>query len=477
FVGGSNMWALVFSRFFPGVTPLSQVRCHVHASGDTTLLTSFGFFVPPANHNDWRPDVGGVEAFVAGSDALVVFQREDNTATAGSFANTDTSEVWGSLLDTTTANGTFGAPFLIRSFTSSDSERPTVNQAAEGGAAFSWICVCQEYNNSITNDDWDLIGRRISNTGAVATGTFITDLATLGNTHQLGPVVAGESGRYAVTFTTVDTTLVPFKTGLIAGKEVRTERFNWANALAGPSLVKPNVVLRANADRRWEATGLAYDSNSDSHWGVGFRAIVPGVPVAYYARIGFNGEATEGPIGSILYSVAGDTTTEVAVTFNNDLNTFQYAYGVNDGTITLPIYGQVLEYAVPSPISTFGISCSAANLSWTPSTFLGSQQIGCEFTNVNVTGAPVGAAHFMAASFGTTNVAVLDPAVAAGCRLFIQATGPLFLGVLPLRIGANANWSLPLPEFLPSTTLHFQDWYLDGAQFHSTERLTVPIIK
>jgi hypothetical protein len=36
---------------------------------------------------------------------------------------------------------------------------------------------------------------------------------------------------------------------------------------------------------------------------------------------------------------------------------------------------------------------------------------------------------------------------------------------------------LPLPPFLANQSLHFQDWYLDGAFLYSTERLTVPIIK
>jgi hypothetical protein len=85
----------------------------------------------------------------------------------------------------------------------------------------------------------------------------------------------------------------------------------------------------------------------------------------------------------------------------------------------------------------------------------------------------------MFVSLGTVDVPILDPIVYSGCRLLVDITGPDYLGVFPLAIGANVSWQLSLPEFLPETTLHFQDWMYAPAfdLFQSSHRLNVPIVK
>ncbi|MCA8965108.1 MAG: hypothetical protein KDC48_09475, partial [Planctomycetes bacterium] len=471
FVGGSNRWAIVFRRYFVNnTTHTSQLRCHVHASGDTTLATTYASLVPPTGSNDWRPDIGGVESYATGSDALVVWQREDNSTNGNHFANSINSVVMGSLLDTTTVNGTFGAPFVVYSEATSDCERPSVNKVAEGGAAFSWVCVLQAYNHSIANDDWDLIGKRVDNAGNVTLNSWYSDLAYSGE-HQLGPVVEGSAGRYAVAFTTTDIAATNYQTTLIAGKDLLVERFHWGHGNASPSGDRAPVVLRSNIDRRWEATGLAYDTNDDSHFVVGFRAVAPGVPTAYYARVGYTGAATEGPTNSILYYTAGRSPSPVAVVYDNDHFTFEFAYGVDDGN-NMPVYGHTLEYAAPAPWSRAGTGCSSATLSWT-----GNQQIGAEFNRVYVTGAAPAAGHFLLVSLATADLPVFDPAVSPGCRLLVQAGGAGYLGMMSFQLGNAVSWTLALPEWLDPMTLHFQDWTFDGSSFQSTERLSVPIVK
>ena len=137
FVGGANRFVAVLRRFFTGTPTLSQLRCKVHDSGSTTLTTNVGFMTPPAGNNEWRADVGGVEGFALGNNALVVFQRENNGA-GNNFANVALSEVHASLIDATTLNGTFGATFELQPSATHDSERPSVNQVAAGGTTFSW---------------------------------------------------------------------------------------------------------------------------------------------------------------------------------------------------------------------------------------------------------------------------------------------------------------------------------------------------
>lgn len=474
FVGGANRWAVLLRRYFPNnPTRVSQLRCHVHDSGDATLLTNYGSLVPPTGFNDWRMDVGGSESFTSGSNAMVVFQREDNSAaTPSNFFNTQLSDIHGSLLDVTTANGTFGATFAIKPSSVHDNERPSVNQVAEGGANYSWICVYQRFITGQNDEDWDLNGVRIDQSGVPASGTWVSDFAVSSpSQHQLGPIVEGQNGRYAVNFATVDVPSFNFKTTLITGKQIQVERFDWDDTSSSPSGDQAPVQIRNNSDRRWIASGLGFDTNDDSHWCLGFRAVSPGTPVVYYARIGYTGNKTE---EDILYFTSGDTTTGVSCVYDNDNDTFLFTYGVDDGTSLHPVYGHELTYDQPVAVSTFGTSCSLANLSWQ-----GTQQIGGEFGLARVTGAPSTALHIMLLATSTTNLPVVNPAIAPGCRLFVPAAGPGFLGSFPTAFGTTVIWPLSLPEFLGAQTLHFQDWYLDTSNLllFSTERLSVPIIK
>jgi hypothetical protein len=474
YVGGPERWAIVFRRHFtnsPTIT--SRLRSHVFDSGDTTLQTNVAGLNPPAGQNDWRPDTGGVKNFSNGDKAMVVFQREDNNGTGGAFANTALSSVYGCVIDTTTVNGTFGVPFEIKPSGSHDSERPSVNQVSIGGSAYSWVCVYQRILNGVSGDDWDLLGARISEDGTVSGGSWASDLANVSpSQHQLGAVVEGIGNRYAVVFTTVDVASVNYKTALITGKQVQIERFDWIDGAVSPTGDYANVVLRSNPARIWEATGIGHDKSDYSHWACGFRSVPPGTGSLYYARVGYDGQPTEGPLGTVLYSGVGAQVNGGACVFDDDNNNFLFAYSIEDAFGGNSTFGHTLTYETPAPPSTFGVSCSGATLSWE-----GNQQIGAEFNRVRVTGAPW-SAHIMLVATATTNVQVVHPIVFPGCRLFVPASGPGYLGAFPTGVGPNPSWQLPLPAFLGAQTLHFQDWYLDGnGLLYSTERLSVPIIK
>lgn len=474
FVGGASRWAFVFRRYFPNLTTrTSHLRCHVRASGDETFLTNYGSLPATSGINHWRPDVGGVQAFASGDQAMVVFQTEDNTATNDHFAPTSNSVVQGCLLDVTSNNGTFGTPFPIKANPAFDSERPSINQVAEGGGSFSWACVFQSYENGIANEVWDLMGARLGSDGTVATGIWQSDLASaLTDQHQLGPCVEGANGRYAVVFATVDRATVPFKTSLITGNEIKAERFDWAHAAADPSGDQSTVLLRGNFARIFEATGIGFDTDDRSHWACGYRSVPPGSGSAYSTMIGHLGRISAlQPYNAMHFGNDGQALGPVCV-YNNDADEFMFAYAV-ETVVFHPVYGHTLTYTTAPPVSTSGLSCSNASLDW-----LGTQQIGAEFSSVRVSGAPPAAIHIMLAATVTTDVPVIHPIVFPGCRLLVMAAGPGYLGTFPTGVGANFTWQLPLPEALGSQTLHFQDWYLDAnALLYSTERLTVPIIK
>ena len=156
-LGGSNADKTVtaFTRWFSSGP---KVRWHMHAKNDATLNSTYGAAPGVTGSHEWRPDVGGTKASVVGTTALIVHQREIGTI----FTNTSESAVVGFMVDTSTGlNGTVTASELaLGGAANRDAERPSVNQAAEGGVAFSWVIAYQYFNNA-TGTDWDIVARRV----------------------------------------------------------------------------------------------------------------------------------------------------------------------------------------------------------------------------------------------------------------------------------------------------------------------------
>ena len=99
------------------------------------------------------------------------------------------------------AAGTFGTRFLLAGTgvgTSLDREFPVVNQESAGGAS-SWIVAWQQFDNTITNDDWDIISNRVAPTGTVSSLMY-QGPATSTPAHKVRPRVAGSNGRYLVSY-------------------------------------------------------------------------------------------------------------------------------------------------------------------------------------------------------------------------------------------------------------------------------------
>ncbi len=110
-----------------------------------------------------------------------------------------------------------------------------------------------------------------------------------------------------------------------------------------------------------------------------------------------------------------------------------------------------------------------------------NSQVSYGQSRVQVQNAPPFSIHLMV--LATAPVTALLPAVppfVPGCWLLVPTVGSDFLGVLPVGYGALPSWILPLPEFLDSGTLYFQDFHTDTSgsfQLVSTQRLAVPILK
>lgn len=479
-------YCAVFDRLF--TANQSAIRCHVHDSGDLSLQTSVVFLSSNVGaYQDWRPDVGGTLLSSLGDKFLIVSQRD----AGATLVNGATSEVWARTLDITAAAPVEGTPFLINAGTTqanADDERPAVNKQAAPSSATNttWVVVFQEYNNSLTGDDWDAVGRQVNSLGAQTSTIWFPAAATdlTRPRHQLGPVVAGASGRYLCAFAGGSLSLINFKTGLINGDSTEVERFNWPNGGAIQHF-EPTTLWGVHTDRRWRVGDVAYDSNTDSHWAVNSlsdRAFVTAATGSVYIdRLGYTGGRLE---GATLYSPAAGFSGDLGgMVFDDDHDEMATVWAQNDlaaasttAGAAHEVYANNFSYPVATATSVAGIGCSTATPSWG---VYNSQQIGHEFGGVSVTGAPANALHFLLLSYGTQNVPVVNAAVWPGCRLLVQNAGPSFLGVMPLAIGSSIFVPLPLPEFLGSDTLYFQDWILDPANnfLFSTQRLNVPIIK
>ncbi len=466
FVAGPDRWAIVFRRHFVNnPTTVSQLRAHVRDLGDLTQSSTYTSFVPSSG-NDWRPDVGGVGQFSTGSHALVVFQRENNV---GGFSNVAGSAVYGVRLDVTTTNGTFGTEFPIGASLVTDDERPSVNQVADG-SPYSWMCVYQTYNNLLSSDDWDLAGKRISQTGTVASGTWTSDVAAASNEHQLRPVVEGGNGRWAVLFASYPTFFLS-KTTSMAGTRMQLERFDWfeGSATPDPAGDQAPIVLEASATRVLQTLDLAFDRRDRSHFAPLWReSMGNGAYTPRYAIVGYTGQPTEGPADAL----AG-LAQSGAVTFALGPDQYSVVTGSSTGSSAV-LQGRPLEYNPPGPTALVGPGCSSVSPRWN-----GGRQIGSETDFIYVLSAPAGSGHFMLVSLAPENLQIIDPAVGSGCFLLVD-NGPAYLGTMNFQLAPSQGfprWTFPLPEWLPPLTLYFQDWVFDGTRFESTRRLEVPVIK
>ncbi|MCA8952492.1 MAG: hypothetical protein KDE27_23475 [Planctomycetes bacterium] len=467
FVGGVNRWVVGMARGF-ATTPITRrIRAHVHRAADPTLLTNIAALAVTANVNDWHVDVGGVDSFHGGDKAIFVFQCNDDGA--GANINNSRGFVRGAIFDPSNgAQGTFGQPFDIVRNPNQQNLRPRVNQAATGSGSWSWICATWSYDYSISGDDADVIAKRIDNTGAVATGTWRSALGSQNTHHQISPVVEGSGGRYLIAFATAPLAMYPNYLFGVTGTAIRTERFDWAEGAAAPSAGKPPVTIANANDLRWVVSGIAFDTDDESHWVVTTRSARGfGTGAAYYNRIGFNGATTE---TGVVYFQSPYAAYNIDCVYDNDADAVLFSYATDaPGN---PLYGRTLTYDQPATPALSGQACSNATIAW-----VGNQQIGAEFNRIQVDNQGVAAGHFLLVSLTTTDFPLLYPGVAPGCRLLVPAGGPYYLATLPFQYGATVSWEIALPEWLDPMTLCFQDWLFDGQLIRGTRALSVPLAK
>jgi hypothetical protein len=461
----ANSAVFVFDRSFPS-SSTRRIRAHRHLRSDYVSNTTYD--VLPSTDNAWRSDVGGTRYNQAGDLVMVVYQQEPNNG--GGFQSTSGTDVFA--IPYNAATGAFGSPIGVGTAQFSDNERPSINQVSTSfGPTANWLVCYQSRNNLIigpnpNNDDWDLSVREVDSNGGV--NGFLTIDGGNGD-HKFAPQIAGASGRYLVAYVTSPISAsTPF--GRI-GHQIRTMRVDWP-ALSGAGVTPhPSRLLVSSPSATRELGSLAFDRNSYSHWALLDRNAGSGDLsmrlVGYTGRLlrselVFNASSTQlGVLGGLSFDAFDD---EFAIA---------YAYNQSGSDVTTI---DRFQYPFVFSPSTAGTACSPASISW-----FGSQQIGSELSGVAVDGAAFDSIHIAALATAPASAVLFGvPPIQNGCWLLVANAGPDYLGLLDVRVGANASWALPLPEFLSADTYYVQGWHTVGGgnfDFVSTQRLAVPTIK
>lgn len=259
FVGGIGTygtWVIVMQRD-------TTIWVHPHLGGDLTPSTA-AVMVPvvTAGVAMVNPDVGGTGSFVGGSRCLITCQQE-----LGAGA---TSDLVGYVLDL--ALGTFTlVPLTGTPGTGLDRQNAFVSQycggttlATPGAPQNAWLVAWQEYTNAASGDDWDIWASLIGYDGAFGGQMILGD--TVDTVHCLHPQVAGQRGRYAITYTKRPNM---GKYPLVDGPVLESQRVDWDFGAAPTALVRnviDDLAVPPNPPGTIYNCCLAFDSNQRDFW-------------------------------------------------------------------------------------------------------------------------------------------------------------------------------------------------------------------
>ena len=349
YVGGTaDKWIVVFQRDFATV---SAFRFIVNPSGGLATISTVYFPSPPAGATQRNPDVGGLYSLASsGSDALVVFQQ-DITATNANTANT---EVFGRIIDLGAAVPVIGAQFLVSNVavgTTFDREYPSVNQVRLSTSQ-SWLVSWQNYNNTISGDDWDIDISRITAAGAVAGVSFLAQASS--TDHAVTPRVEGQNGRYMATYAVTNNSGTKYSG--TSGTALECQRFDWAENSATPVKKTIRTLAPAGGFLSYTTGNIAYDTNTDSHWAITYtrrNVLIGSTTSVIVERCGYSGGTVEA--ATVYAGSASGSGFAPSVTFDDDNNEFKIAIATSDASNTL--YARSLRYDPTALNVIYGTGC------------------------------------------------------------------------------------------------------------------------
>lgn len=460
---GDERWVIAFVRIFSATS--RGARMHPHVLDDLTSNTTV-LAVPQgaASVKVNSIDVGGRNAFDSSDVCMLVYDRNQTN-------NSDNIAVFGRTWSTT---GGFGAEVALSQsgwpVASYTNMWPKINQVTDQTGNDGWFVVWQAYwETRPTPDEWDVVGRRVDETGAIVGGTWVSSRSIPDTAHQLAPDVAGQSGKYAVTYAEWTESPLTRTTSTIGG-EIYCDRVNWPVTGSNTTPHSCEITQGFVNDRRWRNDALAFDDNSRSHWCAVLSST--GTGSQYVEMLGYDAGMTERATASTTGDAVGG-----AVTYNNDTGfprgEFLLSYGTDEGSAaggveTHPVYSHRFEHIAETPVSIFGPTCGG-NIGATGRILRGSDSFNC-----TLTGGPPStfAACFVGFSaIPPTPAPFLNP----GCRLNIGSSIGSVTAFTSGSGAARVDIDFPACSFLLTGTIYFQWLWLTPIAIGSSEGMRIDI--
>ncbi len=442
FVDGADRWMVGFER---ETAANSAIRIYFHDQRNTTLNSGLGVTKPqPLGHFERKPDLAGtwltpdVFGVLTWQDEGTSSTTDPNTAVFIAVVNAAARIIGANVEVGTAAAGT-----------TYDRENPSIEPVSTADPGQGWLVVWQEYTYRILNDDWDIMGMRISPTGAkLGTATLVSG----GTRHALTPAIAGAQGSYMLSYgLSADLTST-------ALTELRVVPVHWALVNATPTVLPSRLIRAATPPLSLVRNGvMAMDEFIGGFFALAYSSTqVIGLQprsTARIARLTTNGVAAE---NTVLFADTAADGLVPSVAYAYPAEHYVCAYGSNENTGARAhmLYGRVFDYPPAAGELRYGNGCGAAiidgNRPWA----------GNQLYRVSVSSAVPGqlAVLYAGLSPATIPLTVLG---LTGCDFLLDPNTLLLSVPTPVSGQGYASVYVPLPDDpLLTGDLYFQYLYL-----------------
>lgn len=416
---------------------VSEIRVYVHDAADPNPGTGSEITVPRVGlDQDSAPSLGGSSS----PYAYLGFLR-DQSAVPSDTANT---QAMGARVNV--ALMFVEAPQPLYTGPGSDHDAAAI-QVCEHSAAFGFLAVWQQYNNSIGGDDWDILAQRIDFAGNLLGSRAVAD-PTSSAIHRLTPVVAGEHEDFAVSW--VERPNTGAKNVPASGRTLKIQRIVWPQAQNVPALGTPQTLVSTRTDTLelgLGCRGMAFDRHTDAHWALAWRHTGTRQPL-HVARIGDDMQICETD------STLGDPDRLPSLTYDVDAGDFVLGYvGDRIQTGAWRLRMSRFEYRDARSIP-YGSGCvgqiDAVHTQLNDHPYKGSSRFAIRLQN----GQP-GVPTWLLVSLASTRQP-LPAAAAPGCELLVDLGTLQAVGPLNSSPGGSVFIPFAIPSTIPDVDLFWQ---------------------
>lgn len=402
YVDDADRWIVTWLTYtVPGYD--DHLRAYFHARDDRGLNSgTLRDLDPNPSRGHKHPRVS---APVAGTRALLVW---------GTGGNLGEYDAWAGLLDarTMTLVSVYRLnPTTHAGFMAAIASRP-------GPQERSWVVTWDGISRSDALDDWDAYVTRIDpNAFGFGISFEVPDASTTLHEHDLA--IDGRDGRYLIA---AKRGTVPYR-----GRPTQTvvTRVDWPETVAFPTFGASRVL-----DEQPDSTSdlnLAFDSDSRSHWYLGYRRV--GLLVTVLRKLGYSGGVVE--------EFVTDSSGGIGGLYHAASREFRVAYGYGSGLVA-----QRIVHPADALSVRVGQGCQQSSLTFGTDLPLA----GSEFFGIRFGGIGDGNACVLLLSFAPASIP-LDGYGLTGCVLGVDPASPNFLVSIP-RVSASGGITvtLPLPD-------------------------------